>query len=76
MNGKLQLSLVTGFVGVVLVIAAPVLINAGIDAADARQQIGSAVVPLLAAGIGTVLLILSLARSGSAFEKKNVKAER
>ncbi len=54
MNGKLQLSLVAGFVGVVLVIAAPVLINAGIDAADARQQIGSAVVPLLAAGIGTV----------------------
>lgn len=76
MNRKLQLSLATGFVGVVLLIAAPILMNAGIDAADARQQIGSAVVPLLAAGIGTVLLNLALARSGPAFEKKNVKAER
>lgn len=68
MNRKLQLSLATGFVGVVLLIAGPVLINAGIDAADAGQQSGSAVVPLLAAGIGTVLLILALARSGPAFE--------
>lgn len=68
MNRKMQLSLATGFVGVVLLIAGPVLINAEIDAADAGQQSGSAVVPLLAAGIGTVLLILALARSGPAFE--------
>ncbi|MEQ9999932.1 hypothetical protein ABRP64_04525 [Corynebacterium sp. KPL4015] len=76
MNRKLQLSLATGFLGVVLVIAAPILISAGIDAADAGQQSGNAVVPLLLVGIGTVLVILALARSGPVFEKKNVKAER
>ena len=76
MNQKVQLSLATGFLGVVLVIAAPILISAGIDAADAGQQSGNAVVPLLSATIGTVLVILALARSGPVFEKKNVKAER
>ncbi|MER0089310.1 hypothetical protein ABRP86_11415 [Corynebacterium sp. KPL3927] len=76
MNRKLQLSLATGFVGVVLLIAAPVLINAGIDAADAGQQSGNAVVPLLSAAVGTVLVIFALARSSSVFERKNVKAER
>lgn len=35
MNRKLRLSLATGFLGVVLVIAAPILINMGIDTADA-----------------------------------------
>jgi UDP-N-acetylmuramoylalanine-D-glutamate ligase len=69
MNRKLRLSLATGFLGVVLLIAAPVLINAGIDAADARQQSGNAVVPLLSAAIGTVLVIVALARSSTAFEK-------
>ncbi|MER0071117.1 hypothetical protein ABRP93_08385 [Corynebacterium sp. KPL2850] len=69
MNRKLQLLLATGFVGVVLLIVAPILINVGIDAADARQQSGNAVVPLLSAGIGIVLVILALARSGHAFEK-------
>lgn len=69
MNRKLQLLLATGFVGVILLMVAPILINAGIDAADARQQSGNAVVPLLSAGIGIVLVILALARSGPAFEK-------
>lgn len=76
MNRELQLPLGTGFVGVALLIAAPVLMNAGIDAADAGQQSGNAVVPLLSVAIGTVLVIFALARSGPAFEKKNVKAER
>jgi UDP-N-acetylmuramoylalanine-D-glutamate ligase len=76
LNQKLQLSLATGFVGVVLVIAAPILISTGIDAADAGQQSGNAVVPLLLVGIGTVLVILALARSGPVFEKKNLNAER
>lgn len=69
MNRKLQLLLATGFVGMILLMVAPILINAGIDAADARQQSGNAVVPLLSAGIGIVLVILALARSGPAFEK-------
>ena len=76
MNRKLRLSLATGFLGVVLVIAAPILINMGIDTADAGQQSGNAVVPLLLAGLGTVLVILALARSGPVFERKKVKAER
>ena len=69
MNRKLQLSLATGFVGVVLVIAAPILTNAGIDIADTGQQSGNAVVPLLSAATGTVLVVFALARSGPAFEK-------
>ncbi|WP_288747695.1 hypothetical protein [uncultured Corynebacterium sp.] len=76
MNRKLRLSLATGFVGMILVIAAPILISTGIDGADAGQQSGNAVVPLLLVGIGTVLVILALARSGPVFEKKIVKAER
>ncbi|MDK8659157.1 hypothetical protein [Corynebacterium sp. MSK204] len=76
MNQKLQLSLAIGFVGVVLVIAAPILISTGIDAADSGQQSGNAVVPLLLVGIATVLVILAPARSDPVFEKKNVKAER
>ncbi|ERS54498.1 hypothetical protein HMPREF1257_00840 [Corynebacterium sp. KPL1814] len=76
MNRKMQLSLATGFVGVVLLIAAPILMNVGIDTADAGQQSGNAVAPLLSATIGTVLVFLALARSGPVFEKKNVKAER
>ncbi|UQZ27507.1 MULTISPECIES: hypothetical protein [Corynebacterium] len=50
-------------------------LNAEMDA-EARQQSGNAVVPLLSAGLGTVLVILALARSGPVFEKKNIKAER
>ena len=76
MNRKLRLSLATGFVGMILVIAAPILISTGIDGADAGQQSGNAVVPLLLVGIGTVLVILALARSGPVFEKKIVTAER
>ena len=76
MNRKLRLSLATGFVGMILVIAAPILISTGIDGADAGQQSGNSVVPLLLVGIGTVLVILALARSGPVFEKKIVKAER
>ncbi|WKS63098.1 hypothetical protein NLL39_03250 [Corynebacterium accolens] len=74
MNRKLRLSLATGFLGVVLVIAAPILINMGIDTADAGQQSGNAVVPLLLAGLGTVLVILALARSGPVFEKYKSRA--
>lgn len=76
MNRKLQLSLATGFLGVVFLIAAPILMNVGIDTADAAQQSGNAVVPLLSATIGTALVFLALARSDPVFERKKVKAER
>lgn len=75
MNRKLQLSLAAGFLGVVFLIAAPFLLNVRIDTVDAGQQSGNAVVPLLSAGIGTVLVFLALARSGPVFERKKVKAE-
>ncbi|MBK4179535.1 hypothetical protein GWP26_01085 [Corynebacterium macginleyi] len=75
-ESELQLSLDTGFLGVVLLIAVPILMNVGIDAADAGQQSGNAVVSLLLAGIGSVLVITALARSGPVFKKKNIKAER
>ncbi|QRP20779.1 hypothetical protein [Corynebacterium macginleyi] len=54
----------------VLLITAPILLNVGIDAADAGQQSGNAVVLLLSATIGTVLVFLALARSGPVFERK------
>lgn len=64
------MSLATGFPGMVLLITAPILLNVGIDAADAGQQSGNAVVLLLSATIGTVLVFLALARSGPVFERK------
>lgn len=48
------------------------LFSTGVSAADAGtgQQSGSAIIPLLIVGIGTVLLILSFVFSGPLFEKK------
>ena len=54
-----------------LVIAAPILTNTVVDDVGAGKQLGSAVGPLLAASIGTVLVILALALSSPALEKKN-----
>lgn len=55
----------------VLVIAASISSNARIDVADAGQQSGSAVGPVFAASIGTLLVTLALALSSPALEKKN-----
>ena len=52
------------------VIAASISSNARTDVVDAGQQSGSAVGPLFAASIGTVLVILALALSSPALEKK------
>lgn len=48
------------------------LFSTGLSAADAgiEQQSGSAIIPLLVVGTGTVLLILASVLSGPLFEKK------
>ena len=72
MNRALWPVLLAGFSGLAMLSAGAFLFSTGVSAADAgtRQQSGSAIIPLLVVGTGTVLLILSFVFSGPLFEKK------
>jgi hypothetical protein len=64
--------LLMGASGLMMIFVGFYLFRAGISAADAGtgQESESAIIPLLAFGIGIVLLISSFASSGPVFEKK------
>ena len=72
MNRALWSVLLAGFSGLAMLSAGAFLFSTGVSVADAGtgQQSGSAIIPLLMVGTGTVLLILSFVFSGPLFEKK------
>ncbi len=72
MNRALWSVLLAGFSGLAMLSAGAFLFSTGVSAADAGtgQQSGSAIIPLLIVGTGTVLLILAFVFSGPLFEKK------
>ena len=78
MNRALWPVLLAGISGLIMLSAGAFLFSAGMSAsdADAGQQSGNAVIPLLLVGTGTVLLILAFIFSGPLFEKKTPVDDR
>lgn len=72
MNRALWSVLLAGISGLAMLSAGAFLFSTELSAADAGtgQQSGSAIIPLLVVGTGTVLLILAFVFSGPLFEKK------
>lgn len=72
MNRTVWPVLLSGISGLIMLSAGAFLLSAGMSAsdADAGQQSGNAVIPLLITVAGTVLVILAFIFSGPLFEKK------
>ena len=78
MNRALWPVLLAGISGLIMLSAGGFLFSAGMSAsdADAGQQSGNAVIPLLITVAGTVLVILAFIFSGPLFEKKTPVDDR
>lgn len=71
MNRALWLVLSARLSGLIMILIGALLFGTGVSADNAGtgQQSGSAIIPLLVVGTGTVLLILAFVFSGPLFEK-------